>query len=338
VVVTFKVEMIGSESLGVRGLSCFLEHRGIKVLIDPGVALGFTRWGFHPHPIQAVAGDKVRNRIKEIWRSVDYVVLSHMHGDHVPLYNANPFQLDLHHLDYNDKLRIIAPDPSRLKGRGRIRLEKIIEVYCDSVITFKYGGFGVGPINIYGPFSHGISSNTLTFASLIDIGEKVIHLSDTELLCDKLIDLTVKLKPDIIITDGPPVYRFLHNPTRIEALLRKASTNVARLTKVAHTIIIDHHINRCDEGYQWITTISRKHRDVKIVTAAEYMKKTPLFLESWRRTLYKYYPVNNLWFNDEYSVKLEEYRPIYHRIADVMNDHKTPSEKTLVEVLENMSQ
>ena len=45
--------LIGSESLGVRGLSCFIELNKRSVLIDPGVALGFTRFGLHPHPLQA---------------------------------------------------------------------------------------------------------------------------------------------------------------------------------------------------------------------------------------------------------------------------------------------
>ncbi|MCE4615191.1 MAG: hypothetical protein F7B60_06660 [Desulfurococcales archaeon] len=327
--------MIGSESLGVRGLSCFIEHRGVKVLIDPGVALGFTRWGLHPHPIQAVAGDEVRNQIKEVWRSTNYVVLSHMHGDHVPLYNANPFQLNLYYLDYNDKLKIIAPTASMLKSRERSRLEKIIEVYGSNVITFEHGGFEMGPVSIYGPYPHGTFSRTQTYTSLIDAGEKVMHLSDTELLCDKLVDFALQLKPDIIITDGPPIYRFLYNQSIVETLLRKASRNISRLSKIAHTIVVDHHVNRCSMGYQWIRTISRKQKNVRIVTAAEYIGKTPLFLESWRRTLYKYYPVDNNWFEKEYSKLLEEYRPIYHKLDNSINRYKVSSENTLVKVIEN---
>ena len=37
------VEIIGAESLGVRGLCCFVETKDRKILIDPGVALGYVR-------------------------------------------------------------------------------------------------------------------------------------------------------------------------------------------------------------------------------------------------------------------------------------------------------
>ncbi|MCE4606383.1 MAG: hypothetical protein F7B59_03515 [Desulfurococcales archaeon] len=332
--VTVNLQIIVSESLGVRGLSCFIEHRGEKVLIDPGVALGYTRWGLHPHPIQAVAGDEVRKKIRDLWKITDYVVFSHMHGDHVPLYNANPFQLSIHHLEYRDNLLIIAPSISTLKGKEKTRLEKIINVYDGRVLTFEHGCFETGPISIYGPYPHGTCSRTLTYASLIDAGEKVMHLSDTELLCDKLVELVLQLKPDIIITDGPPIYRFLNNRFIVRALLRKASRNLLKLSKVAHTIVVDHHVNRCCEGYQWIRAMSRKQQNTRVVTGAEFMDKKPLFLESLRRALYRYYPVDNLWFEKRYGEILEEYRPIYHKIVNAVNSCKTFS--SLEELIENI--
>ena len=40
-----KIDIIGAESLGVRGLCCFVTVGEQKILIDPGIALGFLRHG-----------------------------------------------------------------------------------------------------------------------------------------------------------------------------------------------------------------------------------------------------------------------------------------------------
>jgi len=42
-----KIEIIGAESLGVRGLCCFVSVAEQKILIDPGIALGFLRRARH---------------------------------------------------------------------------------------------------------------------------------------------------------------------------------------------------------------------------------------------------------------------------------------------------
>jgi len=40
-----KIEIIGAESLEVRGLSCVVQLTDWKIVIDPGVALGYHRIG-----------------------------------------------------------------------------------------------------------------------------------------------------------------------------------------------------------------------------------------------------------------------------------------------------
>jgi predicted metallo-beta-lactamase superfamily hydrolase len=335
-----KLIVLGCESLGVRGLSCFVEHRGVTVLIDPGVALGYTRRGFHPHPIQAVAGDEVRHRIVSLWSRSDYIVLTHMHGDHIPLYNANPFQLSLYSLpDCNGE--IIVPDPALLSGRMRIRLEKIMEVYRERIIVAGREKVSVdGIVSVYGPFNHGLS-RTSVYVVQLDIGERIIHLSDTELLSDEAVSLAVKLKPDIIITDGPPIYKYMHDPVLINTLLEKASHNLEKLSRITHTIIVDHHVLRCDEGYEWLTMNAEKYGkngEVRILTGAEYMMSTPILLEAWRNILYKYYPEPNYWFKHNYTNLLGKYKPIYHEIRKQLNklNNKKPTRKIFEEILQNI--
>jgi predicted metallo-beta-lactamase superfamily hydrolase len=75
------VEIIGAESLGVRGLCCFVETKDRKILIDPGVALGYVRHKLLPHPIQIAIDEKVQKRIMDVWNEATDIVLSHFHGD-----------------------------------------------------------------------------------------------------------------------------------------------------------------------------------------------------------------------------------------------------------------
>jgi hypothetical protein len=58
-----KIEIIGVESLGVRGLCCFVAVAEQKILIDPGIALGFFRRGQAPHPTQVAVDEVIRESI-----------------------------------------------------------------------------------------------------------------------------------------------------------------------------------------------------------------------------------------------------------------------------------
>jgi len=87
------IRILGAESLGVRGLSCVVEVENRKIVIDPGLALGYQRYGLLPHPAQVAVGEQVRRRIITELKDATDVVMSHFHGDHVPLPNANPYQL-----------------------------------------------------------------------------------------------------------------------------------------------------------------------------------------------------------------------------------------------------
>lgn len=95
------IEIIGTESLGVRGLCCFVKTGKRRILIDPGVALGYIRHGLLPHPLQVATGERVRQRIVEALTEATDVVFSHFHGDHVPLRKANPYQLAMRQLPAN---------------------------------------------------------------------------------------------------------------------------------------------------------------------------------------------------------------------------------------------
>jgi hypothetical protein len=88
-----KLEILAAESLGVRGLCCRVQAADRAIVIDPGLALGEMRHGLPPHPVQIAEGRAARRRIVEALEAATDVVFSHYHGDHVPLSDANPYQL-----------------------------------------------------------------------------------------------------------------------------------------------------------------------------------------------------------------------------------------------------
>jgi predicted metallo-beta-lactamase superfamily hydrolase len=318
----------------VRGLSCLIEVEGRKVLIDPGIALGFTRWCLHPHPIQAVAGDVIRKEILDAWSEADYVVLSHMHGDHVPLYNANPFQLDLRSLPIREGLKIIVPPSNGLSHTQTERLRKIRSLKDVEVHEVMGEEYSEGPITVFRPYAHGLSSSsTVMITLIIDSDKKVVHASDTQLLNPRAAHLIHRLKPDLVITDGPPVYRYLSRPETMDELLRTAEKNLKIISSQASKVVIDHHLLRHDMGYRWLAEMKRVLKDTLVLSAAEYEGRKPLLLEAWRRTLYSHYPVDNNWFTRVYREEVEKHLSIYERIKKASSQLEEVSEKDFNKLL-----
>ncbi len=77
------LEILGAESLGVRSLCCLVRLDRRKIVIDPGIALGYMRNGLLPHPTQVAVGIKVRQKIIEALETATDIVFSHFHGDYI---------------------------------------------------------------------------------------------------------------------------------------------------------------------------------------------------------------------------------------------------------------
>ncbi len=90
--------IIAAESLGARSLCCVVTMADQCIVIDPGIALGYKRHGLLPHPVQIAVGYQLRQQILQALANATDVVFSHFHGDHVPLANANPYQLSINSL------------------------------------------------------------------------------------------------------------------------------------------------------------------------------------------------------------------------------------------------
>ena len=86
-----KIEILCTESLGVRGLSCLIQISvRRRVIIDPCLAQGFTCYGLYP--LQAIIGGKIKMRFNKGGVKLQINIITYFHKDHTALYNANLFQ------------------------------------------------------------------------------------------------------------------------------------------------------------------------------------------------------------------------------------------------------
>lgn len=123
------LEIIGAESLGVQSLCCLVTLPDRRIVIDPGVALGYVRYGLAPHPLQIAVGRQIREQILNMLEGATDVVFSHFHGDHVPLVDANPYQLSVRSLPRTFReLRAWSKSGDDLTGEVRKRFQDLVDL------------------------------------------------------------------------------------------------------------------------------------------------------------------------------------------------------------------
>jgi len=287
-----QIEILGTESLGVRGLCCVVMSKGRKVVIDPGVALGFRRHGLLPHPVQVAASERTRRLIARALEDATDIVISHYHGDHIPLVNANPYQLSVKQvvklcqrphfwakgtkdISYNQAHRAKA----LAESLGRIL--PVAEGTSEGLLTFSL------------PVPHGERggrSGNVMMTRLEEDGEVFVHASDIQMLNDTAIRQILAWQPNIVLASGPPIYL----PSLTLEEQEDALHRTLRLAKRVDTLILDHHLMRSKKGEQWLNHVSSL-TGRKVVCAADFMGLRRNLLEAERVLWYKRLPVPEGW-------------------------------------------
>lgn len=292
---SIELEIIGAESLGVRSLCCRVTLPGRRIVIDPGVALGYVRHGLLPHPIQVAVGRRIREQILHVLAGATDVVFSHFHGDHVPLMAANPYQLPMQALpDSFRELRCWSKSPDDLPGKSRKRFEdlaqrlgpnmRIAEGQTQDQLAFS-------PAVPHGAPNSDMGSVMMTRVAM-DSGV-FVHASDIQLLDNKTIDQVIGWQPDIVLAAGPPLY--LERLGKIER--ETAWANAVRLVQHIDAVILDHHLMRSQAGVVWLDRLSAK-AGKKVYCAADYMGQPRQLLEAQRAHYYEMLPVPEDWHDD----------------------------------------
>jgi predicted metallo-beta-lactamase superfamily hydrolase len=284
------IEIVGAESLGVRGLCCFITIKNQKILIDPGIALGYTRYKLLPHPLQVAVDEKIQKKIIKAWSEATDIVISHFHGDHIPLVKANPYQLNIEKIAGLNKKAKIWAKLSQLSPTENKRAESLSLAINKNLIQAEEIAQGVFHFSKAVP--HGKPDNNLETVMMTKIeGERIfVHASDIQLLNDESVSQIVSWKPDIVIASGPPFY--LSKLSKYQ--IRKAWYNASRLSEKVDTLILDHHLLRDNTGIQWLKKLSLKSKN-NILCGAEFMNRPRMLLEARRKDLYEQMPVPEDW-------------------------------------------
>lgn len=285
------IEIIGTESLGVRGMCCFVKTKTRSILFDPGIALGYTRYGLLPHPYQIATGERIKEKIIKKWMEATDVVISHFHGDHVALLDANPYQLDLKRLaGLNPKTKLWSKNYSNLSQLERKRSDAFISILNNNFIEAEKRDSGVLSFSENVP--HGNKDSYIkVMMTRIKEDFVFVHGSDIQLLNDISVSKILDWGPDILFVDGPPIYL---NKKISKEQVKKALKNALELSRKISTIIIDHHLMRNFEGEKWLDSLSLKAKN-KVICGADFMNKPRMLFEASRSSLYRKMPVAGNW-------------------------------------------
>ena len=287
-----RIEILGAESLGVRSLCCMVKTKDRKVVIDPGVALGFRRHGLLPHPVQAAASERTRRLIESALEDATDIVISHYHGDHHPLVDANPYQLSVERV-------------ARFCMRPRFWTKGTKDLSYNQARRAKALANSLGRTL---PVAEGMSDGTLAFSSPVPHGERwgrggsvmmtrveedgevFVHASDIQMLNDEAIGKIIAWQPNTVLASGPPIYLPSLTAEEQEDALRRT----LRLARKVDTLILDHHLMRSRRGERWLDYVSSL-TEHKVVCAADFMKCPRNLLEADRVLWYRRLSVPEGW-------------------------------------------
>jgi len=291
-----KIEVIGAESLGVRGLCCVVETRDRKIVIDPGVALGYRRHGLLPHPVQVAVAERVKVAIEQALEDATDVVISHYHGEHHPMVNANPYQLSA------DRVAELLKHP-RLWAKG-IQNIAPAQVHRARNLAQKVGrafpaseGFSDGCLSFSPPVPHGEQDRggTVMMTRIEEEKRVFVHASDIQMLNDEAIEQILAWHPTMVLASGPPIYLPSLTWRKGEDALHRS----LKLARKVETLILDHHLLRSREGEKWLDWVS-SITNRRIICAADFMGQNRNLLEAGRISWYKKISVPKGW-HEAYS-------------------------------------
>ncbi len=303
----FKIKPLAFESLGVRGMSTFVETGDIKIIIDPGSALG-PRFSLEPHEREYEALFETREEILLESEKVDYLSISHYHFDHfLPNFENWKFiwsSPEMARKLYEDKT-IFAKDISEninasQRKRGYMFRKKNLDIAEELIPADDYEHEkGDTKIRFSPPLFHGSKGTKLGYslATTIETPElNFVHAPDVQgPMYDESLEYLLNQDPDIMIVGGPPTYIGFKLE---DGALENSKKNLKKLAEEVPKLIIDHHLLRELQYEDFLKPIKRRaeRRGNEVITASELVDKEPNLLEARRKELHEEEPVDDEWY------------------------------------------
>jgi predicted metallo-beta-lactamase superfamily hydrolase len=286
-----QIEILGCESFGARSLACIVKTDERTILIDPGVALARLRSGLLPHPKEVSAAFRIREKVLSAFGQATDVVISHYHGDHMPMKAEDPYQLPTAALPSLEGINFWCKGPEKISSLSLKRRHELSKFLGFSLPASE--GMKSGIMEFSSPVSHGAKEKgfgTVMMTRICEGDEVFVHASDIQLLDMEAVLKVLAWKPTIVFASGPPIY-LSH---RIPDVEKEALKNALVLARNVDTLILDHHLLRSFEGYRWLKELNGTVNN-RVLCAAEFMGRSPDLLEAQRKNLYEKTPVPPDW-------------------------------------------
>ncbi len=299
-----RVTPLASESLGVRSMCTLVETPNVSMLLDGGISLSPYRFNLPPHPIEFQTIAKLRQSIAQAADKATVTTISHYHFDH---HTPSFEDWVVNWTDDGETARqiyqgktVLAKNPrENINASQRQRawmFQRTGGKYAKSVEAADGKTFTLGNTKLIfsEPVPHGSEDAMLGWVIMVTVeyeGERFMHAPDIQgPMSTHTADLVLAAKPDTVMLGGPPLYLsgFRVDETQLERGLR----NLERIAAAVPLVVLEHHALRDEQWRSKMDSVFQKAKQAehRILTAAEYIGKENLFLESKRKQLYQDHP------------------------------------------------
>ncbi|RKZ01212.1 MAG: hypothetical protein DRQ10_02545 [Candidatus Hydrothermota bacterium] len=286
-----EIKLLAADSMGTRSMATFVKTDDVAIMIDPGVALGPSRYGLPPHALEIERLEMHWNRIAEWTKQADVIFVTHYHYDH-----HNPDHVEL----YEGKEVFLKHPTENINRSQRERASYFIERLkgIPKKLEFAEGRsltYGNTRIELSKAVFHGTNSRLgFVFEIFIDDGkETFLFTSDVEgPAIDDQVQFIFDHAPDILYVDGPMTYMLGFRYSRKN--FEKSIENLVRLIEEVKLkkLVLEHHLLRDLKWREKMAPVfeAGQRYGTQVISAAEFMGEPEDLLEARRKELYKLYP------------------------------------------------
>lgn len=276
-----KVIPVAAESLGVRSMATYIECGRSRILIDPGAALGPSRFGLPPADAEWEALKRSNDRIAAYATRAHLVFVSHYHGDH---FRYDPGLYDGRTVWAKDPRRMV----NRTQGRRGAELWKAIKERCRlEAAEGKCSELPDAILSASPPLAHGAEGSGLGYVVALtvtdrDDGFRFVFAADVQGPVSPVVTAyLIRERPNLLYLSGPPTY--LERQLGSDAI-EQGIANLLRVIEATRCrVILDHHALR-DPRYK--ERLARLWETERVVTAAGHLDLADTCLEASRNLLW----------------------------------------------------
>ena len=286
-----KIIPLAFDSFGARSMATFIEAK-TPIIIDPGVALGPSRYGLPPHPLEYQREAELWEKIKDYVAKAEVVVITHYHYDH-----HNPNEVEI----FRGKKLLIKHPKDHInfsqKKRAAYFLDQLKGVtddidYADGK-SYEFDGIEV---IISKPVFHGTNDKLgYVIEVCIDDGkQRFLFSSDVEgPAIQHQLDFMLECNAETVFIDGPMTYMlgYRYSAKSFNASIKNLISLIEKTN--IKVLVLDHHLTRDLKWREKLKDVfnAASTAGVKVHSAAEYAGIKEELLEALRKELYKQYPV-----------------------------------------------